>query len=611
MSAGGWCRAIVFVALCLVPLRAEAINASSDPVTFVQPDGTQIVVYLRGDEWNHWHEDERGYAIVQDGDTWRYATLDAEGRLVATSLAVGSTNPEAADLVPGLRPRLNDTTRRERAKTFTQAGVEAAQVDPTGTVKNLVVLCLFSDHTVAANGRAVSAYDSLFNQVGSTGFNAPTGSVRDYYQQASYGILTIQSTVVAWVTLPNTEAYYGNGKNGLPFGANPASYPTNAAGMVQAALGLVDATVNFGQFDADNDGFIDAITIIHSGYGGEQNGNGANAIWSHMSSLSGMNGGGVWTSADNNGNNVKVKVDLYHTEPARWGTAGTSALVRVGVVAHELGHFFGLPDLYDTDNSSFGVGNWCLMGNSWGWDQTQQFPPLPSAWCRLKLGWVTPINLNTGVISLPQVATSPAVARVHAGYTSGVEYLLIENRQPVGFDQQIPQGGLAVWHIDENAGGNTLEGFPGQSGWPENGNHYMVALLEADGLYHLEKNTNRGDAGDLYRNVVDIALSEATTPSTDRYESGNVQPTANEIGDVGGPGSSMLFRYRPANWVQFGYGGFQAGSFDQPYSTLAAGIAATVNDAIVICKPGTTSERPTLNRLMRIKSYEGTATVGQ
>ncbi len=38
-----------------------------------------------------------------------------------------------------------------------------------------------------------------------------------------------------------------------------------------------------------------------------------------------------------------------------------------GVFAHEMGHAaFGLPDLYDTDNSSEGLGNWSLMaGGSW------------------------------------------------------------------------------------------------------------------------------------------------------------------------------------------------------------------------------------------------------
>lgn len=57
--------------------------------------------------------------------------------------------------------------------------------------------------------------------------------------------------------------------------------------------------------------------------------------------------------------------------------------------------------------------------------------------------------------------------------------------------------------------------------------------------------------------------------------------------------------------------GGQAGTFDQPYSTLAAGIAATVDNAIVIMKPGATTERPAPNRIMRFKAWQGTATIGQ
>ena len=43
--------------------------------------------------------------------------------------------------------------------------------------------------------------------------------------------MTLASTVVAWVTLPQTEAYYGNGSNGTA-----VAYPQNAQGMVEHAL---------------------------------------------------------------------------------------------------------------------------------------------------------------------------------------------------------------------------------------------------------------------------------------------------------------------------------------------------------------------------------------
>ena len=59
---------------------------------------------------------------------------------------------------------------------------------------------------------------------------------------------------------------------------------------------------------------------------------------------------------------------------------------RIGVCAHELGHLlFGFPDLYDTDYTSEGVGNWCLMGGG-SWNGGGDIPAHPSAWCKVEPG---------------------------------------------------------------------------------------------------------------------------------------------------------------------------------------------------------------------------------
>lgn len=532
----------VCIAFTLIPVlmcsSVFAMPANPAPFEVCQPDGKTAKIHIRGNEWFHWYEDTDGYTVVYDNGRYAYARLDKNNRLVATPLTVGVDNPEAAGLKKKTLPPVS--VRRSMNPSFLSGSSESstspAMVPPSGTVKNLVVLCKFSDHTLGVHTRVPGDYNILFNQVGGDPTLAPTGSVKDLYLENSYNTMTLQSTVTVWVTLPNTQAYYANGNDGL------GSYPQNAQKMVEDALNLVDPLVDFSQFDNDLDGYIDAIDIIHSGYGAETGGGGGNWIWSHRWSLWALPGG-EWTSSDTNINGTNVKVYDYHTEPALWGTSGT-AIVRFGVIAHETGHFFGLPDLYDMDGSGEGVGSWCMMANSWGFDYTQLHPPHFSAWSKIRLGWMTPTVISTpGTYTIGQAETNPQVYRTNLGYPSS-EYLLIENRQPVGIESAMPQGGLCIYHIDDLAGYNT-EGYPGQAGWPENGNHYRVALLQADGNYNLEKNNNRGDSGDVFHasGVSQIGPGLSNYPNTDAYQNGNIIVTGNIIQSISAAGASMSFVY--------------------------------------------------------------------
>ena len=493
--------------------RARAIIADPNPFEFIQPDGSRVTLRLRGDEFYHWQEDTNGFTIVRQGNRFVYATLDAQQNLVPTVWQAGQVDPRTVGLTPGIllppEKRLaNQNNGKAPYRPWAKKGY-TRDIAAVGTVKNLVILCKFSDHTLGVHTRNQSDYDTLFNKVGGDPALAPTGSVKDAYATNSYGIVDLQSTVLAWVTLPQTQAYYAGTNNGLG-----GDYPNNVKKMVQDALAAAAPLVNFADFDSDNDGYVDAIDFIHSGYGAEQNGAPVNSIWSHKSGLP-----TDWVSSNVNANGVNVKVNLYHTEPALYGTSGTNNITHIGVICHETGHFFGLPDLYDINGQnggggvpSKGIGNWCMMANSWGWDGTQLQPPPFSAWCRIYLGWSFGFPLtNSGTYSIAQSATSSGVYKISANFPAN-EYLLIENRQPVGSDTNNFSGGLAIWHIDENVGGNTQEGFPGQPGWPANGNHYKVALLQADGYYELEKNINNGNSGDLFRAGGIDAISLSTLP---------------------------------------------------------------------------------------------------
>lgn len=114
-----------------------------------------------------------------------------------------------------------------------------------------------------------------------------------------------------------------------------------------------------------------------------------------------------------------------------------------------------------------------------------------------------------------------------ADYGVSAEYLLIENRQPLEFDIGIWAEGLVIYHIDTAAQGMKNLGYPGQPGWPENGNHYLVAVLQKDGLYDLEQGKDAGDAGDFWvpGDCLGPGMGGTVYPNTDLYGSGFIQET--------------------------------------------------------------------------------------
>ncbi len=520
------CMMAVLVGLCTIPQQASAIPANPNVIHEKQPDGTVIALHFRGDEFFHWYEDLEGFTVVRDGAIYKYADVSAQGRLVATAAVVGRDNPRNAGLRPGILPTRSAIAQQRLgiADGLERNDGVTPMITPAGTVKNIIILMRFTNHV----GRTLPSnadFDVLLNAVGGDPTLAPTGSVRDAYLEMSYGILTLNSTVFGFVDLPNSEAYYANGVSGL--GATGRQDE-----MIQDALAAADALIDFSMFDDDMDGVVDAIGFVHSGYGAEWGGTDvdgaaeADRIWSHKGGIPAQMRDGI-TISD------------YHVNPGLWGTSGTG-IGRIGVICHETGHFFGMPDLYDTNGGGEGIGSYCMMANSWGFNGDQLNPPHFSAWCKTQLGWLTPTTIMPGVYAAPLAETNQTVFRIDF---SGSEYLLIENRQPFGFDSTMPQGGICVWHIDEGKTNNQDEGFPGQAGWPGNNNHYKVALLQADGNYDLERGNNRGDGGDVYHGGGVSQISANTVPNTNSYQDGTNNATDVTLCVTDPSGDVMEFSY--------------------------------------------------------------------
>lgn len=331
----------------------------------------------------------------------------------------------------------------------------AALPSATGALNCLVLLVDFPDNQGTT---APAHFEKLLFDA------ANPDSMRSYYRELSHGALDITGVVTGWIRADHPYAYYTANESGTG-----GTFPRNTPGLLREALRKYCLTNSLAPFDQNGDRFIDGLFLVHAGGGAEAEPDRTkrpHMIWSHK-----------WTLPapfKKNG----VSAFAYFTAPEDG---------KLGVFAHEFGHFLGLPDLYDTTYRSRGIGHWCLMaGGSWGGGGST--PTRLSAWCLAQLGWIQPVNVASAQsLTLKPLALSPNDCyRLWSNGAAGPEYFLIENRQQQGRDSALPGSGLAVWHIDETQSANT------------NPLAYRVALVQADGQRHLEFSVNDGDPGDLF-----------------------------------------------------------------------------------------------------------------
>ncbi len=495
------------------------VPACPEPVEVTQSDGTKATIHIRGDEFLHWNEDVAGYTVVQDAVSkdWVYAELNSDGtELVPTSTRVGSVRAESLSVPKRLMPAQKIEKAAAQKASQMEATVSRTALRTSGTVRQLVLLVEFSDLRFT---KTKQNFEDLFNKVGYSG-EGNAGSLRDFYKEISYGKLTVESTVMGPFRLDNTYAYYGaNGSDG-----DAKAYELGAHAL--AKLAAQYPNFNWSQFDMDNDGWFDELDIIHAGWGEEYGGNSSDNIWSARWS---------WRAGYYYAQYGGLKFGSFHTEPELRGleTATTKKIMQVGVVCHEFGHSLGLPDLYDTSYNSEGAGNFCLMaGGSWGYASGGDQGTCPvhmSAWCKEKLGWVTPTEISAaGTYTLNRVEDNSTIFKLRGNFPS-TQYFLLENKTGTGFDRALPgtTRGMLIWHVDNTKSANSDR------------THYMVDLEEPSSTQHLEtRSYGRGNDSDYFRSGTMTSFTGSTNPNNKSY-SGTALGL--DITQISAAGSTMTF----------------------------------------------------------------------
>jgi len=304
-------------------------------------------------------------------------------------------------------------------------------------------------------------------------------TVTEYFAEMSQDVLHIAGEVTPWIVLDSAAAYY------LP----ASEYRWSNRGMhfgewLSSVFRKADALVDFGRFDndgpdgvpnsGDDDGVVDLLWIM---YGTDCRGDPRNGyIWPGGGSLS-------YFSADRAASGGTIRVGPAVFMNAQRGAV--CAPVYSGVLAHETGHAFGLPDLYDYDFSSNGVGYWDLMG--YGLYSSESSPAYLGAYSRDRLGWIAVRDLWAADSTARIEPTERAHVAFRFAPDGSREYFLAENRQRIGTDAFLPGVGLLVWHID-----------PSVTRGNDNEAHKLVDVEEADGLAHIDVRANYGDAGDPF-----------------------------------------------------------------------------------------------------------------
>ena len=103
-----------------------------------------------------------------------------------------------------------------------------------------------------------------------------------------------------------------------------------------------------------------------------------------------------------------------------------------GLLVSSVASYLGLPDLFNTATGLSAIGRFGLMDGQSIFSYSGLFPPEPTAWEKIFLGWVQPVTVLPGTYNINMTAlraSAPGDTTILKVPINSSEYFLVENRQ--------------------------------------------------------------------------------------------------------------------------------------------------------------------------------------
>jgi len=408
------------------------------PVQATTPDGRVLDLWATGDEFFRRVQDRDGFTVLRHPDTGQVVYADLrDGQLVPTDLVVGRDSPRQGGLRPGLRPSAA-WVRQAREQWSSWIPRPRRSAPNRGTLNNLVLFVRFADEPPLDS--RVETWEAMLN-----GTPESRTSLRDYYLEVSYGDLDIRSHLLPRPVGPVVLSYQDSHPRRFFQKYHPVTNPEGYQGageamvreqqMVRRALEATFHDLPPGlNLDGDDDGFVDNLVVVVSG----RPDGWSDLLWPHMTlQLADL----IYL-----GDLIVLTYNLQLHDILADGS-------RVGVLAHEMFHTLGAPDLYHySDDGRTPAGPWDLME----WDL-----PVPQHMSlHMKVRWGRWVPDPPWITQSGSYLVRPLTEPEGQGWRLPIpgepkQHFLVEYRRRTGpFESSLPAEGLLVWRVDDRWWGN-------------------------------------------------------------------------------------------------------------------------------------------------------------